>query len=68
MGELWLVKTLVCSDRSRYVYPGESHKSPSVRLSTITFRNDAILPVSCPGRITDETVSQAFIALRLLGS
>ncbi|PLB47627.1 UbiD-domain-containing protein [Aspergillus steynii IBT 23096] len=38
-----------------YVYPGERHKSPSVRIDTITFRDNAILPVSCPGRLTDET-------------
>jgi UbiD family decarboxylase len=40
-----------------YVYPGESHPGPVYTVNKITYRNNAILPMSSCGRLTDETVS-----------
>ncbi|KAF2813167.1 UbiD family decarboxylase [Mytilinidion resinicola] len=38
-----------------YVFPADTHPWPRYEVNTITHRNDAILPVSCCGRLTDET-------------
>ncbi|KAF2159899.1 hypothetical protein M409DRAFT_60490 [Zasmidium cellare ATCC 36951] len=38
-----------------YVFPGDTHQWPKYKVDTITYRDDAILPVSNCGRITDET-------------
>lgn len=38
-----------------YVFPGDVHPWPKYTVNAITYRNGAILPVSCCGRITDET-------------
>ncbi|KAK2036160.1 putative 3-octaprenyl-4-hydroxybenzoate carboxy-lyase [Colletotrichum somersetense] len=38
-----------------YVFPGESLKWPSYKVDKITYRNNAIMPLSCTGRLTDET-------------
>lgn len=38
-----------------YCFPGKSHPCPLYTVDTITYRNNAILPVSNPGLCTDET-------------
>ncbi|PNP59118.1 hypothetical protein THARTR1_01366 [Trichoderma harzianum] len=38
-----------------YTYPGESHPGPRYTVNKITYRNNAILPMSACGRLTDET-------------
>jgi UbiD family decarboxylase len=38
-----------------YVFKGDTHNWPRYKVDKITHRNDAILPVSNCGRITDET-------------
>jgi UbiD family decarboxylase len=38
-----------------YVFPGDTHQWPLYKVNAITYRNDAIMPVSNCGRITDET-------------
>ncbi|UZJ50684.1 hypothetical protein CBS101457_000004 [Exobasidium rhododendri] len=38
-----------------YVFHGDAHPCPQYHVQHITYRNDAILPVSNCGRITDET-------------
>ncbi|KIL85233.1 hypothetical protein FAVG1_11663 [Fusarium avenaceum] len=38
-------------------FEGESGHHPLFTVNTITYRDDAILPVSVPGRLTDESVS-----------
>ncbi|XPS69541.1 Phenacrylate decarboxylase [Ascochyta lentis] len=38
-----------------YVFPGESHQQPTYHVDCITHRDNAILPVSACGRLTDET-------------
>ncbi|KAH6638478.1 3-polyprenyl-4-hydroxybenzoate decarboxylase, partial [Boeremia exigua] len=38
-----------------YVFKGDTHPWPRYKVNKITHRNDAILPVSNCGRITDET-------------
>lgn len=40
-----------------YVFDSDRRTMPLFRVDAITYRNDAILPVSVPGRITDESVS-----------
>ena len=40
-----------------YVFPGDTHPWPKYNVDAITHRDDAILPVSACGRLTDETVS-----------
>ena len=40
-----------------YVFFGDAHPFPLYHIDAITHRNDAILPVSVTGRLTDETVS-----------
>lgn len=42
------------------VFEGEKHQHPLFRVDMITHRNDAILPISVPGKITDESVSNLF--------
>ncbi|PHH61473.1 hypothetical protein CDD81_320 [Ophiocordyceps australis] len=47
-----------------YVFPGHAHDQPVFTVNAITHRKDAILPVSCCGRIADETVcgvAEAFL-------
>lgn len=43
-----------------YVFDSDRRTMPLFRVDAITYRNDAILPVSVPGRITDESVSKAW--------
>ncbi|KAF4333269.1 ferulic acid decarboxylase 1 [Fusarium beomiforme] len=38
-----------------YVFPGDVHACPKFAVELITHRRDAILPISNPGRLTDET-------------
>ncbi|WVQ91235.1 hypothetical protein IAS59_005033 [Cryptococcus gattii] len=38
-----------------YIFPGDSHDSPVYKVNCITHRDDAILPMSACGRLTDET-------------
>lgn len=38
-----------------YVFPEDNHQWPLYTVNAITYRNGAIMPVSNPGRITDET-------------
>ncbi|KAB8299096.1 hypothetical protein EYC80_001214 [Monilinia laxa] len=38
-----------------YVFPGDTHQWPKYKVNAITYRNNAILPISNCGRITDET-------------
>lgn len=38
-----------------YVFPADTHQWPKYKVNAITYRNNAILPVSNCGRITDET-------------
>ncbi|GFF79590.1 UbiD family decarboxylase [Aspergillus lentulus] len=38
-----------------YVFPEDCQSGLKARVDTITFRNNSIMPVSCPGRLTDET-------------
>ncbi|KAH0044200.1 UbiD-domain-containing protein, partial [Aureobasidium melanogenum] len=38
-----------------YVFPGDTHPWPKYTVNAITHRDDAILPVSACGRLTDET-------------
>jgi len=44
---------LVCED--------DKHAMPLFRVDLITYRDDAIMPISVPGRITDESVSHTYI-------
>ena len=37
-------------------FDGDAHEQPLFRVDKITYRDDAILPISVPGRITDESV------------
>ena len=39
-----------------YTFVGDSHQSPLFKVNTITYRDDAILPMSVAGRAVDETV------------
>ena len=39
-------------------FAGDTRKEPLFRVDRITHRDDAILPISVPGRITDESVSR----------
>lgn len=45
-----------------YVFPADTHQWPKYAVNAITHRDDAILPVSACGRLTDETVSSCEIA------
>ncbi|KAL8277938.1 hypothetical protein RQP46_009570 [Phenoliferia psychrophenolica] len=38
-----------------YVFPGDTHPWPKYHVDVITHRDDAILPMSACGRLTDET-------------
>lgn len=40
-----------------YVFPNDRHTGPLYTVECITHRDDAILPMSSCGRLTDETVS-----------
>lgn len=40
-----------------YVFPGDTHPWPKYTVNCITHRDNAILPMSACGRLTDETVS-----------
>jgi UbiD family decarboxylase len=46
-------------DTFRYVFPEDHLSGPSAKVDTITFRDNAVMPVSCPGRLTDETVRES---------
>lgn len=39
------------------LFPGDTHVGAKYKVNRITYRNDAILPMSSCGRLTDETVS-----------
>lgn len=39
-------------------FPGDSRMMPLFKVNKITYRNNAILPLSATGRLTDETVSK----------
>jgi UbiD family decarboxylase len=39
-------------------FPGDSKMMPVFKVNKITYRNNAILPLSATGRLTDETVSK----------
>lgn len=39
------------------VFDNEQQMCPLFKVNAITYRNDAILPISCPGQIADESVS-----------
>ncbi|KAH7065584.1 putative 3-octaprenyl-4-hydroxybenzoate carboxy-lyase [Macrophomina phaseolina] len=57
-GELSVSKTATegpFGEMHGYVFPGIPHNNPLFRVDCITHRNDAILPVSSCGRLTDET-------------
>ncbi|OWZ77215.1 cytoplasmic protein [Cryptococcus neoformans Bt85] len=38
-----------------YIFPGDTHNWPVYKVNCITHRDDAILPMSACGRLTDET-------------
>lgn len=40
-------------------FPGDSRMMPLFKVNKITYRNNAILPLSATGRLTDETVSKS---------
>jgi UbiD family decarboxylase len=40
-----------------YVFAGDAHEAPVFTVNAITYRNNAIMPISVCGRLTDETVS-----------
>lgn len=42
-----------------YVFPGDTHLWPKYKVNRITYRNNAIMPMSSCGRLTDETVSRS---------
>lgn len=44
---------------TRYIFPGDTHAWPKYTVNKITYRNNAILPMSSCGKLTDETVRQA---------
>jgi phenacrylate decarboxylase len=48
-----------------YAFDSDRRKMPLFRVDAITHRNDAILPVSVPGRITDESVSRSWTHISL---
>ncbi|KFA79325.1 hypothetical protein S40288_03555 [Stachybotrys chartarum IBT 40288] len=43
-------------------FEGDAHLHPLFKVDAITYRDDAILPVSVPGRITDESHTTASMA------
>ncbi|PCG89071.1 Carboxylyase-related [Penicillium occitanis (nom. inval.)] len=51
-----------------YAWPGNVRQAPKFKVNTITYRNDAILPVSSTGRLTDEchTMLGAAISAEIL--
>lgn len=42
-------------------FPGTSHMMPLFKVNKITYRNNAILPMSATGRLTDETVRNTIL-------
>lgn len=42
-----------------YTFPGDTHDWPIYNVDCITHRDNAILPMSACGRLTDETVSRS---------
>jgi UbiD family decarboxylase len=40
-----------------YLFLGDKHPQPVFTVNAITYRNNAILPISSCGRLVDETVS-----------
>lgn len=47
-----------------YVFPGDTHPWPTYHVDAITHRDNAILPLSACGRLTDETVhDNGFLSL-----
>ncbi|PNP80144.1 hypothetical protein FNYG_06512 [Fusarium nygamai] len=44
------------------IFEGDQRMQPLFTVDTITYRNDAIMPVSVPGRITDESHTTAALA------
>jgi len=42
-----------------YTFPGAVHQGPLFKINAITYRDDAIMPMSVPGRAVDETVSNS---------
>ncbi|KAG6989501.1 Ferulic acid decarboxylase 1 [Fusarium oxysporum f. sp. conglutinans] len=44
------------------IFENEGHPMPLFRVEAITYRNDPILPISVPGRITDESHTTAALA------
>ncbi|KAJ1322917.1 phenacrylate decarboxylase [Microdochium nivale] len=44
------------------VFDGEGGKGPLFRVDAITYRDNAILPISCPGNIADESHTTAQLA------
>ncbi|KAH8810787.1 3-octaprenyl-4-hydroxybenzoate carboxy-lyase-domain-containing protein [Xylogone sp. PMI_703] len=51
-----------------YVFPGETHQWPLFTINKITYRNNAILPISVCGGLTDETHTMVgvLIATRII--
>jgi UbiD family decarboxylase len=55
-------------DALAVVFEGEKHRHPLFRVDMITHRNDAIMPISVPGKITDESHTTASMAsVEILG-
>jgi UbiD family decarboxylase len=44
-------------------FPGDSRMMPLFKVNKITYRNNAILPLSATGRLTDETVSVIIVKI-----
>ncbi|KAF7520542.1 hypothetical protein G7054_g12741 [Neopestalotiopsis clavispora] len=44
------------------VFDGEEKSGSLFKVNMITYRDDAIMPISCPGRITDESHTTAALA------
>jgi UbiD family decarboxylase len=40
------------------IFDGEGGTGPLFKVDAITYRDNAILPISCPGNIVDESVSK----------
>lgn len=45
-------------------FPGDSRMMPLFKVNKITYRNNAILPLSATGRLTDETVSVTLVTIK----
>lgn len=44
-----------------YIFPGDTHNWPVYKVNCITHRDNAIMPMSACGRLTDETVGSLMI-------